>query len=67
MPIWKNKQQKISKVDRFIDKSIKNQMTNCLKLYENHLVDDRSELIGTLDKAFVYLENANKSKRICYV
>ena len=42
-------------------------MTNCLKLYENHLVDDRSELIGTLDKAFVYLENTNKSKRICYV
>ena len=41
--------------------------TNCRKLYENHLAGDKCEYAVTLDEAFIYLDDSNKKRRICYV
>jgi hypothetical protein len=63
----KKETKKKSKVHRLTDKNRKNRKANCRKLYENHLAGDRSEFVVTLDEALVYLEDTNKSTRICYV
>ena len=41
--------------------------TNCRKIYENHLADDKSEYVVTLDEALVYKVDANGQTQICYI
>ena len=44
-----------------------NRKANARKLYERHLVGDRSEYMITLDEAYFYLDNCNGTRKILYV
>lgn len=56
-----------SAVHKLTEAHIKNRKTNVRKLYERRLAGDKSEFVVTLDEAFVYLDDTNRNRRICYV
>lgn len=41
-------------------------MTNCRRLYEKYLADDRWQFVVPLDEAWVYLDNCNNPRAIYY-
>ena len=55
------------RVHRLTDAHKRNRKTNCRKLYENVLCGGKSEFVVSLDEAFVYLDDCNRKRRICYV
>ena len=57
--------RKITKIHKQNHKM--NRKTNCRKLNENNLADEKWEYAVTLDEALIYLDNSNGQTRICYV
>lgn len=43
-----------------------NRKTNYRKLYEGHLAGGRSEFVVTLDQALFFVEDCNRTRRICH-
>lgn len=59
--------RKKGKVHQLNESHKKNRKTNCRNLYENYLAGGRCEYAVTLDEAFIYLDDSNKNRSICYV
>lgn len=55
-----------SRVHKLFPRHVKERFTNCRKLYERHLAGEKWKFIVTLDEAYVYLSDTNKTRSIFY-
>ena len=59
--------RKKTKVHSLTDLHKQNRFTNCRKLYERNLAEDKWEYLVTLDESWLYLSYCNGQRQICYV